>query len=109
MRHYHLTHLLSVNERLGRYVAFPTLPKGDDVVSAKSTTTGFPHRELPQGGVHSSFLLSCLIDGYLANIGKGVAKVSYADNLAMGAHSDKEALYVLRSLQKTVAQKFGGL
>jgi len=87
---------------------FPILPRDEDVVSVNNTTTGFPHRELPQGGVHSSFLLSCLIDGYFAGIGKGVAKIAYADNLAMGAHSDKEALDALKSLQQAVTTKFGG-
>ena len=91
----HLRALCSLDERLIRYLAFPSLPyPGINTTEAKP-----PRSELPQGAAHSPLVLSALIDEYVrASALTNVMVIVFADNIAIGAKTIKEAQCAFFSL-----------
>lgn len=112
VRPLHLKQLIKLHSKLVRYVAFPILPSDVEASSSYTSTTsgtpGAPQRELPQGGVHSSFILSCLIDGAFAMIDGDIQKMCFADNLAIGARTVEEAECALQKLEKVLSSNPAG-
>lgn len=91
-----------VGKRLERYLVFPTLPYNTATIEPTQ-------RELPQGGAHSSLILSAMIDGCLADLSLGdVMVVVFADNIAIGAHTESEAKSAFRAVKKALANSLSG-
>jgi len=96
--------------------AFPSITTGHaiDVTSVDKHllhSIGFHHSyqetvrpELPQGGKHSSFICSAVIDGVLREIGEhDVAKATFADNVAIGATTIERVCTALHQIEQQFA------
>lgn len=113
IRKKHLRKMVSLHGKLIDYVAFPSLPYNINMVMPYKVD---PQPELPQGAVHSSLVLSALIDGCLKELGStspsgnAIVPVVYADNFAIGCRTIEDAEWTLKALQKALtAQTAGGL
>ena len=108
----HLRALLELDERLVRYVACPSLLIPQKY-SQQFTAANAPGKCLPQGAAHSSFILSALIDRFLKTLGTAVLGqveiVVHSDNIAIGAHSMKEAQSAFFALEKAMREGLNGL
>jgi len=123
----HLRQLCHLDERLVRYIAFPTLPIDDcqlplipmvtatdfnnTTATIRPTKAKAPRSQLPQGAAHSPVILSALIGECLRNISLSkVVVVIFADNIAIGAQYMADAKSAFLALEKALGNlKPGGL
>jgi hypothetical protein len=90
----HLKDLISLDVTLLRHIGFP------NGISKGSSNQSKVRPVLPQGGIHSARLLSALTgEILLLFVGADVVVVVYADNIAIGAPTKKQAQHAFAQVR----------
>ncbi|MBL1430681.1 hypothetical protein JYT75_01110 [Oceanicaulis sp. AH-315-P02] len=109
IRRGHIRSLNVLDERLLRYVVFPSFLCNS--IEYKPSAKSPPLIQLPQGGAHSSAIQSALIDGFLAKMPKNKIRIIvFADNLAICAPNVADVLSAFNALKQwMLGHPAGGL